>query len=242
MGPAISTQLCLDSVVMIYPIKSGFWQKLDGSVSIGFNYAKASNTGQGNTDIKVLHRNRKNQNEITYSNVLTFQNDNSNTTKQDAVYTYGRLLLNKYYWSTGLSWQQNTQLGILSRTAVNGQYGKIFKATNNNTFQASAGLLINSETSFENETQQNLEGLIKVSYEFFSFDDPQLTVNTHYYVYPSLTIPGRVRQDFNTEIKWKIISDFTIAFQVYVNTDSKPITIGAANLDWGVITSLGYTF
>ena len=87
-----------------------------------------------------------------------------------------------------------------------------------------------------------MEGLLKVSYEFFSFDDPKLTIYIHYYLYPSLTIPGRVRQDFNTEFKWKFISDFTISFQIYVNTDSKPITIGASNLDWGVITSLGYTF
>jgi hypothetical protein len=241
-GPATSIQMRLDSVVLIYPIKNGFWQRLDGSINIGLSYTKASGIGQGNADFKVLYRNRKSQNELKYSNIITYQDGLTQSTKQDAVYTYGRLIQKKRYWSTGLSWQQNSQLGILSRTAVNGQVGKIISVSNKNAFQASMGILLNSEVSYDDETNQNVEGLLKVSYEFFSFEDPKLTIYTHYYLYPSLTIPGRVRQDFNTEFKWKFISDFTVSFQIYVNTDSKPITIGASNLDWGLITSLGYTF
>jgi hypothetical protein len=242
LGPATSILTPLDSIVLIYPIKNGFWQRLDGSVNIGLSYTKASGIGQGNSDIKILYRNRKSENELKYSNILTYQDGLTQSTKQDAVYTFGRLIKDKRYWSTGLSWQQNSQLGILSRTALNGQIGKILAVSNKNTFQASFGVLINSEVSYDNKTNQNVEGLLKVSYEFFSFDDPKLNIYTHYFLYPSLTISGRVRQDFNTEFKWKFISDFTISFQIYVNVDSKPITIGASSLDWGLITSLGYTF
>lgn len=242
VGPATSILTPLDSVVLIYPIKNGFWKRLDGSVNIGASYTKASEIGQANMDFKILYRNKKSQNELKYSNILTYQNGQTESTKQDALYSYGRLVKKKRFWSTGLSWQQNSQLGILSRTAINGQIGKILSVSNKNTFQTSIGLLVNSEVSYDDKTNQNVEGLLKVSYEFFSFDDPKLTIHTHYYLYPSLTIAGRVRQDFNTEFQWKFFSDFTISFQIYVNTDSKPITLGASNLDWGVVTSLGYTF
>ena len=64
LGPATSIQLRLDSIVMVYPIKNGFWKRLDGSVNFGLSYTKASDIGQGNLDIRVLHRNRKSQNFI----------------------------------------------------------------------------------------------------------------------------------------------------------------------------------
>ena len=241
VGLATSILTPLDSVVIIYPIKNGFWQRLDGSISMGVSYTKASEIGQGNTDIKILYRNRKSENELKYSNILTYLEGVTQSTKQDAIYSYERLVKKRRFWSTGVSWQQNSQLGIFSRTAINGQFGKILAASNRNTLHMSAGVLLNREVSYDDETNQNVEGLLKISYEFFSFDDPKLTIYTHYYLYPSLTIPSRVRQDLNTELKWKFFSDFTISFQIYVNTDSKPITIGASNLDWGLITSLGYT-
>ena len=241
VGRSTSAITPLDSVVLIYPVKNGFWKRLDGSVNVGASYTKASEIGQINMDFKILYRNEKSQNELTYSNILTYQEGVTQSSKQDALYAYGRLVKKKRFWSTGLSWQQNSQLGILSRTAINGQVGKVWMASNKNTFETIVGFLLNSEVSFDDEINQNIECLFKVSYDFFSFDYPKLTISSYYYFYPSLTIPGRVRQDFNTEFKWKFFSDFTISFQIYVNTDSRPITIGASNLDWGVITSLGYS-
>jgi hypothetical protein len=141
-----------------------------------------------------------------------------------------------------MSWQQNSELGILSRVSVNGQYGKMLLFTNRNSFQAGAGVLLNSETTYENTTSENMEALFLLKYEYFSFDDPKLSIGAHYYLFPSLTVSGRMRQDFETELKWKIISDFTISFRVYYNADSNPLSENASNEDWGVITSLGYTF
>lgn len=242
IGPMLTKEIEINDVVILYPIKNSFWQRVDGSFNIGLSYTKASDVIQTNTDLKIIYRNRKSTNELKYSNILTYQQSSTQSTKQDASYSYGRLIQKKFYWSTGLSWQQNSQLGILSRTSINGQYGKLLLVSNSNSLHLSAGLVLNSEVSYDDERNENMEAVAQITYDFYSFDDPKLNIYVHYYVYPSLTIAGRVRQDFSSEIKWKFISDFTFSLQLYTNVDSNPVTLGASNLDWGIITSLGYTF
>jgi hypothetical protein len=155
VGPSASQEIEIIDIVLIYPIQNSFWQRLDGSFNIGLSYTKASDVLQTNTDLKIIHRNRKSTNELKYSNILTYQESSNQSTKQDASYSYGRLIQKKFFWSTGLTWQQNSQLGILSRTAINGQYGKLLVVTNSNTLQLSGGLLLNSEISYEDERNEN---------------------------------------------------------------------------------------
>ncbi|MCT4623171.1 MAG: DUF481 domain-containing protein [Schleiferiaceae bacterium] len=242
ISPAGTEELYVHDVVIISPIKTGFWNKIDGNVSLGFSYTRASNVLQTNSSLNLKHQNEKSTNNLTYSNILTYKETERDATKQDAIYSFSQLLNKKFYWLIGLSWQQNSELGILSRASISGQYGKYVFITNVNSLTAGAGALVNQETSNENVTNQNIEALISLRYNHFSFDRPKLSVSAHYFLFPSLTINGRVRQDFDTEISWKVISDFKLSLRVYFTTDNKPVSSTASNLDWGIITSIGYTF
>jgi hypothetical protein len=59
---------------------------------------------------------------------------------------------------------------------------------------------------------------------------------------PSITEWGRVRAEFSTKVKWEIVGDLFWLVEVYDSFDSDPQTVGAANHDYGVITSVTYDF
>jgi len=242
ISPAGFYNLYLFDVITIIPIKNSFWGRIDGSVSLGLNYTKASELAQGNSKLSIDYNTNKFNHSIGYSNLITIQSEQEDAVRQSANYNFIRILDDKFLWQAGVNWQQNSELGILSRSSIFGQYGKYLIFSGKSSFKIAAGLLLNSETSYDNVTNQNMELSIGSNFDIFSFDTPEITVSAHYIVLPSLTIKNRVRQDFSAEVKWKVIADLTFSFEAYVNTDSKPITENASNDDWGLITSIGYTF
>ncbi len=242
ISPAGSIKLRLFDIATIIPIKSGFWRKIDGNISLGFNFTKASELAQGNAELNLYYNTYNLNHKLNFTSLVTVQKDNENAIRQDALYNVTKLLDNKWFWQSGVNWQQNSELGILSRSSIYSQYGRFLLASSRMNLRLNAGMLLNSETSFENETKGNVEASFAVSYDFFSYNTPELTISAYYMVFPSLSINGRIRQDMSTEIKWKIVSDFTFSFKVYFNADSKPITAKAAKEDWGLVTSIGYTF
>jgi hypothetical protein len=61
-------------------------------------------------------------------------------------------------------------------------------------------------------------------------------------VFPSFTVKNRYRVSVDAYVMLEIISDLTFTVSFYDNFDSKPASDAAATNDWGVTTSIGYTF
>jgi hypothetical protein len=59
VGPAATTELDMNRVVRITPIKATFWKRLDGSFSLGFSYTKASDIAQFSFNGDAKYRRRK---------------------------------------------------------------------------------------------------------------------------------------------------------------------------------------
>jgi hypothetical protein len=61
-------------------------------------------------------------------------------------------------------------------------------------------------------------------------------------IIPNLTNTGRVRGEFDITLKWEIIQDLFWQLSFYDSYDSDPVADGAEQNDYGVTTSLGYSF
>ena len=59
---------------------------------------------------------------------------------------------------------------------------------------------------------------------------------------PSLTQSDRVRADFNLDFKWEVVQDFFFGMELYTSFDSKPASVNASDIDYGVISSVGYSY
>ena len=58
----------------------------------------------------------------------------------------------------------------------------------------------------------------------------------------SITEAGRLRSEFDIKFRWELFKDFFWEMDYYNSQDSQPTSGANATSDYGVITSLGWSF
>jgi hypothetical protein len=71
------------------------------------------------------------------------------------------------------------------------------------------------------------------------FNTGDLSLKTTTTTYPSMTEEGRIRVDFNFDIKYDLPLDFYIKLGTTVNYDNRPVE-GAADLDYVIQSGIGW--
>ena len=107
---------------------------------------------------------------------------------------------------------------------------------------ATAGLSGNREWSHNTDGSYNLEAFIGLEHSIFRYDYPKTDVALDATLYPSLTTSGRVRTEIDLSASREIVSDLTFVLTFYHSYDNKPPDTEAHKKDYGIVTSLGWTF
>ena len=106
-----------------------------------------------------------------------------------------------------------------------------------------AGLQFSREDLIgETEKTDSIEAVFAVEWDWFRFDSPELDWATTLEAIPSLTESGRVRGNFNTSLKWEMITDLKLGLSFYSSYDNKPQSEAASKSDYGVNTTMTYEF
>ncbi len=230
-------------VVRITPINKSFWDNVDGYVSLGYNFTKASEVTQLNASGWASYRRRQDYTKISGSAFFTEQKDLSTTQRWDIGIDYQRFFAQRWFGTSGLSWAENKELGYDLRTSLGLGVGRILIQSNTSRLSATVGLAANNETPVGVEpTSTTLEGVLSLEYGIFRYDTPKTNLSTGLSAFPNLSESGRVRVDFDTTLRHEIISDFFWDLTFYLNYDSDPPTAGAERTDLGIVTSFGYSF
>jgi hypothetical protein len=250
-----SVELEMQKVVLMEPIESTILDRIDADVTLGYNYTQASDVAQLSTglgfsyrdEIKILRANL-NANWTTSEN-----NESSQSAKLDASWI--RLLRDRWLASLITSAERNDELGIDLRLSFGGGGGRFVRQTNHSQLLLVGGLQISREEFASDPTispqldpgglSDNdlvLEGLGRVTAEWFRYDEPELDFSTTLTVYPSLSDWGRVRADLDMRLKWEIVSDLFWDLTFSNRYDSDPRTADAQQNDVNVRTSFGWEF
>jgi hypothetical protein len=237
-----STELNKDDVVGIAPIKANFLARVDGSLNLGYNFTKSSGVGTLNISGNATHRARRYLNDLKFNSNLTTQPDRDDTYRADLAYRYVRFLEHRRLYTFGAALQRNDELGIDLRVLVDGGYGRSFIQTNRQRLLAVAGLAVNREWSAEGPSDLNLEGAFTATYKFFQYHTPKADITVTAVLFPGLTDWGRLRGEFDTKFRREMVSDFFWDIDFYYSYDNRPRSEGAATDDWGIVTSVGWTF
>ena len=233
----------LIDVVDFNPIKSGFWRKLVGSVDIGYSFAKANSLQQlsGATDIRYVHRSY--QMALKGNALVTTQDETSDIKKNDLTLSYFKRLNKTWFAGTELSGEQNSELGLELRVQTSFVAGNEVIHTNSNNLLIYGGFVVNQEFNIDTSLSRwNFDGVATLSYRLFRFQDPEINITSNLTAYPSFTVPGRYRIDYNISAKITIITDMYFNLSFYDNYDSKPPSENAENNDYRFTTSIGYSF
>ena len=148
------------------------------------------------------------------------------------------------WFATGLSqFLRSEEQSLDFRAVLGGGMGRYLIQNNRTLLSLGGGLVANVEKFTTNEAfDQELEALAAISFDKFLFRNPELDLTTAFSLLPSLTTPGRVRLNLTSRLKIELIKDLFWAVNLFETFDSDPPAVDAERNDFGITTSIGWTF
>lgn len=235
--------LRIAEVVRIQPIDQGsLVKRLDGYLTVGFTYTKADNETQFNFSGGISSRNEVREWTLDGDTTINSQSDESSTSMFDVTLGNRRFLRERWFFQTFATAQGNEELGLNLRSVVGTGLGRYIVQGTSAEWAAFAGLA-GAHENFESEPVQNsLEGLVGTQYSYFRYDTPKRSIDAGLVVFPSITESGRVRAEADVSSRIEIVEDFFFDLTLYGSYDSEADPAAPSNSDYGVVTSLGYSF
>ena len=235
------TRLMFVEVVSLSTIKSGFFERIDGSIDVGGSYTKSSGVGQASLAFDSAYR--RPAFEI-------FSNFEGNLTRQQEAPSSSRFTFRSGYRRFRGRWfvtpyaivERNPDLGLELRGAGAFAVGRFLNQSSHNTTLVSAGLAAGREGLTEGETKTNLDALVTFATSFYRYDYPRRNFDFGVMVFPQLNDWGRVRANLTSKFRHELFTDLFASLSVYDTFDSEPQVEDVHRNDFGVTFSLGWVF
>ena len=243
-------EIDLSQIVRITPIETDekIWQRFEGSVKFGFNSDKASQVTVGNLSANVRYRARTYLLGLDIMSSITDQPGAETTQNQNLKLNYQRFRNNRWFTDWFTSVQRNDEQGVDRRLSVGGGLGKYLVQSNKNQFSLLVGLVATRTTlaaadpepvGTETDTT-DAEAKFSVKYLHRSLEPSSvMTFTTD--IFPQLQDFSTFRSNSNLTLRREIIDDLFFDLSFYYTYLSKPPE-GAEKDDYGVVTSIGYSF
>jgi len=233
------------SVVRAEPIEGGrLIDRLDGYISAGIDYAKASDRGSMDLAGGLSSRTRVRQWSLDGSMNLTQDGSDENPTDErwDLSGIWRRFLADRYFWEGFGRLQRNTELDLNLRTFAGGGVGRYLVQTNRADWVVGSGLAYTHENYTGGEAFNSLEAAFTTSFAIFRYDFPETDITGQISLLPSLTKSGRYRSEAELRARYEFVEDLFFEFRFYGSYDSQPPAEDTEKGDYGFVTSLGYSF
>lgn len=230
-------------VVMIHPSEKTFWDRVDGSISAGIDFTRSTEIAKYDFFLDVEHQTAEDAWALRVNSSATTRESGDTLNRNELNLGYRYYLGNRYFIGGGGTLFNNEEQGIDLRTSLTMTAGRNLIQSNRKKLLFAWGLSGNREFAAGNaEPTNNLEAVAMVEHRLFWYDHPEMDMTNDVSVYPNITSWGRVRVTGNSRIRWELFTDFYWEFRFWLNYDSDPPTDGALKADYGLVTSLGYSF
>ena len=217
--------------------------RLEGSFSVGFDYAKASEITTLGGSANLSYRAPNFGWGLDLDTNSTKDPTQGTLDRSNAGFHYQWYRPNRRFWSGIASLERNEETGIEARVILGGGLGRYFYQSARTEFSGVAGLVTVDEwaTGIE-DSRSSLEALVGATWRIFKFNTPKISLNSALLLYHSLTESSRNRSKLNFSLRQELISDLFIDVSLYHSYDTDPPDVTAEKDDYGVTTSLGYSF
>ena len=229
----------LDSIVELAQSEERIVDRLDGVLSTGVSYTKASEVFQFDFSGKIQYRAKRNLLDADYYAILTSQGEIETTQRQSGGVTFTRILPRKWFVLARLLAESNSELQLDLRTTFGLGGGNNLIQTNSSRLYLAAGTLVNREYTAGGD-QNNVEGIAVLNYSIFIYDSPEVSFNFNGTVIPSINNPGRIRSELDTSLRWEMFDDLYLKGTFYNSFDNRPVVETASINDWALTLGLEY--
>lgn len=231
----------MTEVVDIAEVKKTFWDRWNGSLDLGFNFAQANTSTYWSTSAQATYRTRNDVIKLGLSNFLQSQDSAATTTRSAVQATYQRFLSQSWFLTGVGQYEQNSELDLDFRFTFGGGGGRTIVHTRRALMGAWIGISGGEEQYTGSASSENFQGILAWNYSLYTFGKLQTNWTSSVSVLPNLTTLGRVRLQINTTFKRELFDNFYLGLSGFETFDSEPPS-GAAKNDYGITTSLGWSF
>ena len=242
-GGGVTRRVSSPRVARLSQSEERLLDRVHGSFALGFDYTKSSDiavlSGSFNTNYRGPHS------SWSLGVDLNSTHDPAQgTLDRDSVkYSYRWLQSGNRFWAGLSSVERNEETGIEARVLVGAGYGRYLLQSLSHEVSVLVGIGASREwATGAADDQSSLEGILGVDWRVFDFASPTTSLTAKGLLYPGLTESGRYRTDASLSLRREIISDFYVDLSFYQTYDSDPPDADAASTDYGLVTSLGYSF
>jgi len=235
-------------IIAIEQTATSFWQGLHGGVDGGMNYAKSDAQTQYSLNTDVAYRRELWGATANFQSSFNGSDSGPSNFREDLSLNALRFLgrtRNTYFAAAIADFQHNDEQQLQLRTTLGGALGHLIRENEHNKVYWLAGSVWTRELYNGNGTTSvpntnSAEGLAGVAMEYYRFKttDFRFVLNS----FPSFTDPGRLRLNGNASVKFQLIKDLYWRFGAYLTYDSRPPRSVATKSDYGVTSSLGWSF
>jgi hypothetical protein len=230
-----------DIVRMVTIDQESFLRRLDGAISVGYSYTQTNNLHVINLSSNLGTRTTKRHWNIALDSQITTQDSAASSQRAVLLGTLERYMPDRYYYEESLEFSRNQQLGLDLRSLIGATLGRYLVQQQGREWRAGAGIAASAERGADGSKRNGLEAQFVTGLRIFRFDRPRSDVTASVTLLPSLTEWGRWRGEEVLKARRELIADLFLELSVHLSHDNQPAD-GAESTDWGVVTSIGYSF
>ena len=229
----------ITDIVYLTQVDKDFISRLSASIDIGFSKAKSNNLTQLYINSFIGYLTESWSTNITYNGLSSTQTDVDPTTRNEGAITFRYFLPDDWFAIASYSLLQNDEQKLKLRSIVQGGVGNYIIRTNSIYLSAAVGAAWNNENYTEPDipSRNSAEGFAGIELNLYNIGD--LSLLTNLIVYPSFTDKGRIRSDFNFDLKYDLPLDIYFKLGYTLNYDNQPVE-GASDVDYLFQTSVGW--
>lgn len=248
-GSRVDT-LAIPSVVRISTLDAGFFQRVRAYLDVGFTFAKANKATTFNTSGEAAYRGDRYGSKLRLDSYAQGQESTATVTRNSIGLNVTRYLPKRWSAVALTGAEQNDELNLALRFTGAGALGRALIQSNSSEVSAGGGLAVTRErftqtdpSSAEGDkTKTNLEGMLVAQWDAFRYDSPKLDFSTTFFLYPSITTPGRLRGELSTRLKYELFRDFNVGVNLTDTFDSRPPEETAQTNDYIMSFTIGWSY
>ncbi len=239
---AAALELPIAGIVRVAALEDGAWrERLKGSLSVGYSFTQAQDIQVFNLGVSVGSRDTQQQWRVSLDSQLASRSGGPSSERAALVGTRERFLADRWYREGMLSFTRNQELGLDLRSLLGIGFGRYLVQRSDTEWRAGAGLAATSEQLSDGSTRNSLELQLGTTFNIYRFDSPQVNLAASLMILPSLSESGRVRGESALRLRREMVKDLFLDLSLYDSYDNRAVA-GAPSNDWGLATSLGYSF
>ena len=243
-GEGGSTRLDIARVVSAIPIERTFFDRIKGSVDAGYDFTQASTATTWSLNANASYTVEKFIASADFTSNVKSQDGAESTNRQNVDFSYLRYVrYNRWFWMGLAQFETSRNLDLDFRGIGGAGIGKRVVLSNRNLVSLLGGVVFNREKFTDQEDfKSNAEAVFATNIETFKFNSPELDISTRAAIFPSLSTLGRYRIQASAKVRIEIVKNLYWSLNVYNNFDSQPPSETNRRNDFGINSSLGWTF